>query len=84
MKVLDLMVDFIKMHVQSLVLKYGVLKSVVRLKMSILQIWVIWASKITFKNLQLCSVKIKGSHTPCEQPLYSGRLIIRTKWCGPD
>ena len=39
-------------------------KSMVRLKMSILQIWVSWASKITFKNLPLCSIKIKGSHAP--------------------
>ena len=31
----------------------------VSLKMSILQIWVTWASKITF-------IKIKGSHTPCD------------------
>ena len=38
----------------------------VSLKMSILQIWVTWASKITLKNLQLCSIKIKGSHTPCD------------------
>ena len=54
-------------NVQSLVLKYGVLKSMVRLKMSILQIWVTWASKITSKlNLQLCSIKIKGSHAPCD------------------
>ena len=42
------------------------IKSMVSLKMSILQIWVTWASKITFKNLQLCSIKIKGSHTPCD------------------
>ena len=34
--------------------------------MSILQIWVTWASKIIFKNLQLCSIKIKGSHAPCD------------------
>ena len=40
------------------------IKSMVRLKMSILQIWVSWASKITFKNLPLCSIKIKGSHAP--------------------
>ena len=33
-------------------------KSMVRLKMSILQIWVTWASKSTFKNLRLCSIKI--------------------------
>ena len=38
----------------------------VSLKMSILQIWVTWAAKITFKNLQLCSIKIKGSHAPCD------------------
>ena len=42
------------------------IKSMVSLKMSILQIWVTWASKITLKNLQLCSSKIKGSHTPCD------------------
>ena len=40
------------------------IKSTVSLKMSILQIWVTWASKITFKNSQLCSIKIKGSHAP--------------------
>ena len=41
--------------------------------MSILQIWITWASKITLKNLQLCSIKIKGSHTPGHhmQPLYN-------------
>ena len=38
----------------------------VSLKMSILQSWVTWASKITLKNLQLCSIKIKGSHAPCD------------------
>ena len=27
--------------------------------MSILQIWVTWASKITIKNFQLCSVKMR-------------------------
>ena len=32
----------------------------------ILQIWVTWASKITLKNFQLCSIKIKGSHAPCD------------------
>ena len=32
----------------------------------ILQIWVTWASKITIKNFQLCSIKIKGSHAPCD------------------
>ena len=42
------------------------IKSMVSLKMSILQIWVTWASKITLKNLQLCGIKIKGSHTPCD------------------
>ena len=42
------------------------IKSMVSLKMSILQIWVTWASKITLKNLQLCSIKMKGSHTPCD------------------
>ena len=42
------------------------IKSMVSLKMFILQIWVTWASKITLKNLQLCSIKIKGSHTPCD------------------
>ena len=25
-----------------------------------------WASKITIKNFQLCSIKIKGSHAPCD------------------
>ena len=40
------------------------IKSMVSLKISILQIWVTWASKITIKILQLCSIKIKGSHTP--------------------
>ena len=34
--------------------------------MSILQIWVTWTSKITLKNLQLCSIKIKWSHAPCD------------------
>ena len=29
-----------------------------------LQIWVTWASKITIKKFQLCSIKIKGSHAP--------------------
>ena len=38
----------------------------VSLKMSILQIWVNWASKITLKNLQLSSIKIKGGHAPCD------------------
>ena len=38
----------------------------VSLKRSILQIWVTWASKIALKNLQLYSVKIKGSHAPCD------------------
>ena len=30
----------------------------------IVQVWVTWASKITFKNSQLCSIKMKGSHAP--------------------
>ena len=59
---------------------YGVLwciaTSIVSLKMSIMQIWVTWASKITFKNLQLCSIKIKGSHTPCD--VTCSRSIIQT------
>ena len=42
------------------------IKSMVSLKISILQIWVTWASKITLINLQLCSIKIKGTHTPCD------------------
>ena len=42
------------------------IKSMASLKMSILQIWITWASKITFKNLQLYSIKIKGSHAPCD------------------
>ena len=47
--------------------KYGTkINGNIRLKMSILQIWVTWASKITFTNLQLCSIKIKGSHGPCD------------------
>ena len=86
MKVLNHMVDFIKMSkVWSLSMEfYGAwqllamrhrhkdqtldifIKSMVSLKMSILQIWVTWASKITLKNLQLCSIKMKGSHTPCD------------------
>ena len=28
--------------------------------------WVTWASKITIKNFQLCSIKMKGSHAPCD------------------
>ena len=42
------------------------IKSMVSLKMSILQIWVNWASKITLKNLQLSSIKIKGGLAPCD------------------
>ena len=30
------------------------------------KIWVTWASKITIKNFQLCSIKIKGCHAPCD------------------
>ena len=52
MKVLDIMVDFYKIIGKSQNVH--------------MQIWVTWASKITFKNLQLCSIKIKGSHTPCD------------------
>ena len=51
------------------------IKSMVNLKMSILQIWVTWASKITLKNLQLCSIKIKGSlplcDTTCSRSIHS-------------
>ena len=61
--------------------------------MSILQIWVTWASKITFKNLQLCSIKIKGSHAPWKPsiqalwvPICFAHMIlytvtvVRTNW----
>ena len=34
--------------------------------MFILQTWVTWASKVTFKNLQLCSIKTKGKYAPCD------------------
>ena len=37
------------------------INGIISLEMSILQIWVTWASKITLKNLQLCSLKIKGN-----------------------
>ena len=47
----------------------------VSLKMSILLIWVTWASKITLKNLQLCTIKIKESHTPCD--VTHSRSILR-------
>ena len=72
------------------------IKSMVSLKMSILQIWVTSASKVTQKNLQLCSIKNKGSHTPCDitcsrsihhviiltrlSQCYSGISEIRTPW----
>ena len=46
--------------------------------MSILQIWVTWASKIIFKNLQLCSIKIKGSHTPWTS--HAATLYKRIMW----
>ena len=42
------------------------IKSVISLKTFILQIWVTWASKISVKNFQFCSIKIKGSHAPCD------------------
>ena len=47
-------------------------KKLISLKTFILQIWVTWASKITIKKCQLCSIKIKGSHAPWTsmQPLY--------------
>ena len=72
MNVLRLITDFIKMSkVWFLSMEfYGVwqevIKSVISLKTFILQIWVTWASKITIKNFQLCSIKIKGSHAPCD------------------
>ena len=31
---------------------------------TVLQIWVTWASKITSKNLQLCSIKLKEATPP--------------------
>ena len=31
-----------------------------------LSTWVTWASKITIKIFHLCSIKIKGSHAPCD------------------
>ena len=66
MKVLDLMVDFIKMSkVWSLCMEfYGAWQSMVSLKMSILHIWVTWASKITLKNLQLYSIKLREATLP--------------------
>ena len=36
----------------------------ISLKTFILQIWVTWASKITIKNFQLCSIKIKEATPP--------------------
>ena len=52
------------------------IKSVISRKTFILQIWVTWASKISIKNFQLCSIKIKGSHAPCDvmQPLYTLKI----------
>ena len=47
------------------------------LKTFILQIWVTWASKITIKNFQLCSIKIKGSHDP--RDVTCNRSIVRTR-----
>ena len=73
-EVLDLMVDLLQIFT-SLVLMYGVLwtklldifiKSMVSLKISILQIWVTWACKITLRYFQLFCIKIKGSHALCD------------------
>jgi len=87
MKVLDHMVDFIKLSkVWSLSMElYGawqLLAMLYSLKMSILQIWVTWASNITLKNLQLCSTKIKGSHTPCDVTHSCSISMAGTQiWC---
>ena len=94
MKVLDLMVDFIKMSkVWSLCLwrmPHGkklpctielhtyldiFIKSMVGLKMSILQNWVTWASKITLKNLQLCSIKLREATPPVTSHITWSRSI---------
>ena len=69
-KVWSLSVEFcdawqeVAMHRRTPYLPLIFIKSMVSLKMSILLIWVTWASKITFKKLQLCSIKIKGSYAP--------------------
>ena len=59
------------------------IKSMVSLKMSILQIWVTWASKITVKNLQLCNIKVKGSHTPCDIAQSHSITLSKHYICNP-
>ena len=51
------------------------IKSMVGLKMSILQIWVTWASKITLKNLQLCSIKLREATPPVTSHITWSRSI---------